>query len=368
MGDLPVSSTAQSIEISSHKGPYSVYFINDPFVKLQQLANDGKIFIVLDKNVSELYKSQLTPVLQIVPHLIIEATEDNKDLSQFTDYAKNLANKGVKRNVTLVAIGGGIIQDITCFLASTMFRGLNWIFFPTTLLAQADSCIGSKSSINVGGVKNLMGTFTPPRKIFISLDFLTTLQETEILSGIGEMIKVHGIAGAEKLNDFSANYELMRKDEKVFTHYLVQSLLIKKEIIQVDEFDTGPRLVMNYGHTFGHALESATHFGIPHGIAITIGQSMACSFSQNAGLIPEKTNREVQTLFHKNMGDFRKTKINFDVFMKSIAKDKKNVGSQITLIVPKTEAFKIERHPVEADEKFRSFCLEYFKSEGFNVQ
>lgn len=363
-----MSNTAQTIEISSHKGPYSVFFIDDPFVKLKALATVEKIFIILDKNVSELYQKQLADVLSSTPHLIIEATEENKDLSQFTDYAKDLANKGVKRNVTLVAIGGGIIQDITCFLASTMFRGLSWTFFPTTLLAQADSCIGSKSSINVGGIKNLMGTFTPPRQIFISLDFLKTLKETEILSGIGEMIKVHGIAGATKLNDFSENYELMRKDDKVFTHYLVQSLLIKKEIIQVDEFDTGPRLVMNYGHTFGHALESATSFAIPHGIAITIGQSMACSYSQSAGLIPAKTNNDAQALFHKNMGGFNKSKINFDVFMKSIAKDKKNVGSQITLIVPKTENFNIERHPVEADDKFKNFCLEYFKSEGFNVQ
>lgn len=362
-----MSNTAQTIDISSHKGPYSVFFINQPFAKLQELAQE-KIFIILDKNVSALYEKSLAPILQTTPHLIIEATEENKDLSQFTDYAKELANKGVKRNVTLVAIGGGIIQDITCFLASTMFRGLNWIFFPTTLLAQADSCIGSKSSINVGGIKNLMGTFTPPRQIFISLDFLNTLKETEILSGIGEMIKVHGIAGVAKLTDFSANYESMRKDPKLFTHYLVQSLLIKKEIIQIDEFDTGPRLVMNYGHTFGHALESATHFEIPHGIAITIGQSMACSFSQKSGFISEKVNQMAQALFQKNMGNFNKTKINFDVFIKSIAKDKKNVGSQITLIVPKTEAFKIERHPVEADDKFKNFCLEYFKTEGFNVQ
>jgi 3-dehydroquinate synthase len=125
--------------------------------------------------------------------LIIEATEENKSLAQFPAYVDSLFGLNVRRGQKLVAIGGGIIQDITCFLAATMMRGLPWMFYPTTLLAQSDSCIGSKSSINSGEVKNILGTFTPPEQVVIDVDFLKTLEEKDIFSGIGEMIKVHAV-------------------------------------------------------------------------------------------------------------------------------------------------------------------------------
>lgn len=359
-------SNLSKIEIKSFKGIYAVDFINDPFKKMEELANSNVCFII-DKNVSELYQKQLAPIISKNPHFVIEATEENKDLSKFTQLAIDLTKIGVKRNVTLIAVGGGIIQDITCFMAATLFRGLNWVFFPTTLLAQADSCIGSKSSINVGGVKNLMGTFTPPNHIYISVQFLKTLNPVEIYSGIGEMIKVHGIAGIEKLKEFSENYELILREDSKLEHFLMQSLLIKKGIIEIDEFDTGPRLVMNYGHTFGHAIESATNYKIPHGIAVTIGQSMACEYSFSQNLISKEINDSAQGLFAKNWLDFCKSDLNFDVFMTAIQKDKKNVGKNVSLIIPKNNAFKIEKQEVPADSSFVQFCNSYFVKKGFHV-
>lgn len=359
-------SKLSKIEIKSFKGIYSVDFIDDPFKKMEELINSNVCFII-DKNVSELYKSNMAPIIKNNPHIIIEATEENKDLSKFTQLAIDLTKLGVKRNVTLIAIGGGIIQDITCFLAATLFRGLNWIFFPTTLLAQTDSCIGSKSSINVGGVKNLMGTFTPPNQIYISVPFLKTLNPVEIYSGLGEMIKVHGIAGIKKLIEFSENYDRILNDDSKLQYFLMQSLLIKKEIIEIDEFDTGPRLVMNYGHTFGHAIESATSYKIPHGIAVTIGQSMACEYSFTKSLISAEINELAQNLFNKNLLNFYKSDINFDIFMASIRKDKKNVGQNISLVIPKNNDFKIEKYEVLADSSFIKFCDNYFVKKGFHV-
>lgn len=359
-------SNLAKIEIKSYKGIYSVDFTDNPFQKLEDLTQQ-KICLIIDRNVFEIYKKQLSSIITKVPYLVIEATEDNKDLSKFTQFALDLTRLGVKRNVTLVAVGGGIIQDITCFLAATLFRGLNWIFFPTTLLAQADSCIGSKSSINVGGVKNLMGSFTPPNQIYISVQFLKSLNPVEIFSGIGEMIKVHGIAGIKKLTEFSENYEQILNDEAKLQYFLMQSLLIKKAIIEKDEFDTGPRLVMNYGHTFGHAIESASNYEIPHGIAVTIGQSMACQYSLQQSFINNETNQLAQNLFTKNLVSFKKSKINFEIFLNSIRKDKKNVGQNITLIIPKNNEFKIEKLEVLADENFIQFCRHYFDNEGFHV-
>jgi 3-dehydroquinate synthase len=365
MEALPVSKLSH-FEIQSHKGPYSVQFTDEAFKELQNLT-EKKVCFIIDKNVSEIYKAQLSPVLKNSIFYIIEATEENKDLSHFTKYAVDLTKLGVKRNDTLVAIGGGIIQDITCFLAATLFRGLDWVFFPTTLLAQVDSCIGSKSSINVGGVKNLMGTFTPPKKIFISLLFLKSLKPVEILSGVGEMIKVHGIAGIHYLTDFAKNYELILSNDEVFQKFLMQSLMIKKEMIEKDEFDTGPRLVMNYGHTFGHAVESASDYQIPHGVAITIGQAMACHYSLSQKMISPEINLMAQTLFTKNLGEFKNSRIHFSVFLNSIKKDKKNSGQKIALIIPKNTDFKIEKYDVEANDSFIQFCKNYFLTEGFNV-
>lgn len=359
-------SKLSKIEIKSFKGVYSVDFIDDPFKKMEELTNSAVCFLI-DKNVSELYKSQLAPIIKNSPHIIIEATEENKDLSRFTQLAIDLTKLGVKRNFMLVAIGGGIIQDITCFLSATLFRGLNWIFFPTTLLAQADSCIGSKSSINVGGVKNLMGTFTPPNQIYISVHFLKTLNPVEIYSGLGEMIKVHGIAGLKRLTEFLENYDRILNEDEKLQYFLMQSLLIKKDIIEIDEFDTGPRLVMNYGHTFGHAIESATNYKIPHGIAITIGQSMACEYSFSHNFISKEINESAQKLFTKNSLDFCKSDINFDVFIKSIQKDKKNVGQNISLIIPTNNEFKIQKYEVRADSDFSEFCKNYFVKKGFHV-
>ncbi len=363
---MAVLLVSKSFEIKSHKGLYSVEMTDQAFKEIEKLKNQN-ICLIIDENIFKLYEKQLKLLVQEIPYLVIEATEQNKDLSQFTQYALDLTSLGVKRNVTLVALGGGIIQDITCFLAATLFRGLNWIFFPTTLLAQADSCIGSKSSINVGGMKNLMGTFTPPKKIFIDLSFLKTLKHVDVLSGLGEMIKVHGIAGFDKLNDFSKNYDHLLKDSQMFENYLFQSLMIKKSIIEKDEFDTGPRLVMNYGHTFGHAVESASDYQIPHGIAITIGQAMACAYSLKHNMISAETYKMAYLLLNKNIADQKKAKIDFKSFIKAILKDKKNEGSKISLIIPKNDDFKIEKHAVEADENFQSFCLNFFNEEGYHV-
>jgi 3-dehydroquinate synthase len=215
--------------------------------------------------------------------LAIEAIEPNKSLDKFPAYVDHLVSQKIRRGHTLIAIGGGIIQDITCFLAATMLRGIDWQFYPTTLLAQADSCIGSKSSINAGSAKNILGTFTPPNRIFISSRFLDTLPEGDVRSGVGEMLKVHVIDGPDSFNAISADYETLFEDRARMLHYMRRSLEIKQTYIEKDEFDRGPRLVFNYGHSFGHAIEGATKFGIPHGIAVTMGMDLANWISAEMG-------------------------------------------------------------------------------------
>ena len=364
MVDLLVSNFNSEISIQSYKGIYKVHFVDNPFLSMEKLLNEKLCFIV-DKNISRIYKEDLRAIFNKSKILEIEANEYNKDLDRFSKYAASLAEMGVKRDWVLVALGGGIIQDITCFLASTLFRGMKWYFFPTTLLAQADSCIGSKSSINVAGVKNLMGTFTPPNEIFLAVQFLKTLEFKDILSGVGEMIKVHGIAGIKALTEISNDYEGIISHPEKMKQYIYNSLMIKKRIIELDEFDTGIRNVMNYGHTFGHAIESATDYGISHGIAVTIGQDMACNYSYQKGLISKESFDLANKLLLKNFGESRNVKISSELFLSSIKKDKKNIDQQVAIIIPVNNKFEIEKKLVDADNEFIDFCQNYFLKTGF---
>lgn len=366
MVDSQVFNMPLEIAIQSYRGVYKAHFISDAFSQLESIAND-KTYFVIDKNISEIYAKDLAPVLKKSKAIIIEANENNKDLDCFSGYVSELANLGVKRDCILVAIGGGVIQDITCFLASTLFRGMSWYFYPTTLLAQADSCIGSKSSINVAGIKNLMGTFTPPNEIYIDVNFLKTLEFKDVLSGVGEMIKVHGIAGIKHLEEIAQNYEKITTTPEGMREYIYKSLIIKKGIIEQDEFDTGIRNVMNYGHTFGHAVESASNYDISHGIAVTIGQAMACRYAFEKKMISEKVYQLANTVLLKNFYNSTDIKLNFDIFMSAIKKDKKNVGSQVAIIIPTNDNFEIKKKLVEADEDFISFCKNYFSANGFKL-
>mgnify|MGYP001345453831 CR=1 FL=1 len=202
---------SNSITIQSHKGEYGVSFVRGGMDQLNEKPIEDAIYII-DQNISQLYENRLQNILSSQRVIKIIATEENKSLDKFPGYVDDLVRLNVRRQQSLIAIGGGIIQDITCFLATTVMRGLPWIFYPTTLLAQSDSCIGSKSSINSGEIKNILGTFSPPEKVVIDVDFLKTLEQREVFSGVGEMIKVHAINSPESFDLISDQYKEVLTD------------------------------------------------------------------------------------------------------------------------------------------------------------
>ena len=357
----------EPLSLQSHKGTYHVEFIENPFDKIAEASLRDSFFLV-DEKVYSLYEAQFKKAIHSEKLFKIKASEAAKDLSEFSNYIAELSKVGVKRSTELIVVGGGVLQDIGCFISAVMFRGMRWSYFPTTLLAQADSCIGSKSSINVSGIKNLVGTFTPPNRIYLSTSFLNTLSKDDIASGMGEIIKVHGIGGISYFNELLRDFSTLTLGSDLFMRYLVQSLEIKKKIIEVDEFDTGPRLVMNYGHTFGHAIESATNYQMPHGIAITVGQSMACHYSRRHNKISENLLKSAENLFEKNYSFAKSIPIHFEKFLLSISKDKKNVESMVALIIPINEELKIERYLVKLDNDFKDFCRSYFVEKGFSIE
>jgi 3-dehydroquinate synthase len=354
---LPVSE--KPIIIQSHKGQYQVDFCNDGAKHLVDNFPKRNFHLIIDQRVADLYQNHLKEVLQNNSVLIIDAKEQKKSLECMPSYVAYLVEKQVRRDDILIAVGGGIIQDITCFLATTLLRGIDWYFFPTTLLSQADSCIGSKSSINCGNSKNLLGTFTPPKKVIIGNDFLITLENKDIRSGIGEMLKVHGIAGPSEFDNISSQYSQLFSNNKSMIHFIRRSLEIKKQYIEIDEFDQGPRNIFNYGHSFGHAIEAATRFAIPHGIAVTIGLDMANWLSPQIGNGDMKHYDRMHPVLNDNYRGFEDIDIPLDLFMSALSKDKKNVGKDsVTLILPDSEA-SIKKYIFPNDENFSMLCKRY---------
>jgi 3-dehydroquinate synthase len=357
MADLPVSE--EPMTIKSHKGQYKVHFCNDGAEHLVNNLPDCNYHLIIDQRVVNLYQDQLEKALQHESVLTLEAKESAKSLERMPEYVAHLVGRKVRRNDVLIAVGGGIIQDITCFLAATLLRGVDWYFYPTTLLAQADSCIGSKSSINCGAAKNLLGTFTPPNKVIIGNDYLKTLEDKDVRSGIGEMLKVHAIAGPKEFDRISRKYNQLFSDSSILLHFISRSLEIKKEFIEVDEFDQGPRNIFNYGHSFGHAIEAATNFVIPHGIAVTIGLDMANWLSPQIGSGDMKHYERMHSVLAQNYSGFEEVNVPLDLFMSALAKDKKNVGiGSVSLILPDNEAV-IKKDIYPNDEKFIELCKEY---------
>ena len=324
---------SDKINIQSHKGIYTADFMRSGIDNLNSAPIENAIYII-DEKVAALYESRLGNIIDNQKIILIEAKEENKSLDKFPKYVEALVDKKIRRGQFLIAIGGGIIQDITCFLASTVMRGLPWIFYPTTLLAQSDSCIGSKSSINSGEVKNILGTFTPPKKVVIDIGFLGTLEQKDLFSGIGEMLKVHAIDSPESFDRLSASYEEILADYSVMEHFIHESLIMKKKLIEIDEFDTGPRNVMNYGHSFGHAIESATNYAIPHGIAVTMGMDMANFVAVQLGVTTTEHFERMHGVLHQNCTTYLQIDIQIDHLLTALSKDKKNTTTQLRLILP----------------------------------
>lgn len=350
-----------AISIDSNSGTYKVQFIERGFEMLDHLVEEAH-HIILDSNLKELYASELKKIIEHPNVVILEATERNKELAQVIPVIQKLIGNSIRRDQTLIGIGGGIIQDITCFIASVLFRGIDWKLVPTTLLAQADSCIGSKSSINLQGTKNILGTFNPPSEIYILPGFLDTLERNEILSGIGEILKVHIIDGVESFEQISSSYEKLFDERQILMDFIRKSLMIKKRFIEVDEFDKGVRNLLNYGHSFGHAIESATDFSIPHGIAVTIGMDMANGIACSQGLLPVSHYENMKEILERNYAGFRSTKIPPLKFFEALRKDKKNIGDDIVIIVPTGETAEIKKVRLRADDTFVSQCGEFLST------
>ncbi|MFA4967959.1 MAG: AroB-related putative sugar phosphate phospholyase (cyclizing), partial [Candidatus Margulisiibacteriota bacterium] len=296
---------------------------------------DLQEFFIIDKKIAKLYRSTLKNVLKNGHTLIVEANEFNKTIPYCARLVEKLIKLGIRKNNRLIAVGGGVIQDITGFIASILYRGIDWRFYPTTLLAQGDSCIGSKTSINLGKFKNLVGNFYPPSAISINVNFLRTLTASELKSGIGEMLHFYLISGSRIAEDLKGEYEALFSSPGKLKKYILASLGIKKRVIEIDEFDKNERNLFNYGHTFGHAIESVTGYKVKHGQAVTRGMDIANYVSLKHGYLDKGKYDYMHGILSQNLPDFKLKAHNMEAYLNALSRDKKNIGGNLGCILTK---------------------------------
>ena len=266
--------------------------------------------VLVDSNVQRLYNVKHSKMI------VIEATEANKSIETVLDICQCLMDYGVDKGGTLVVIGGGIIQDLGAYTAKTYRRGIKWIFYPTTLLSQCDSCIGGKTALNFRGYKNQLALFSAPSEVIIDLDFLTTLTQQDIVSGNGEIVKLF-LTGGDYYVD---NYDKFTMKERIF-----HALAIKQAVVECDEFENKERKALNYGHSFGHVIEALTDYRIPHGEAVMLGIEVINQLFTKSSKITDIVNK------YTSLDRIRD--IDVDLLVKGLSTDKKVEHGLITFVV-----------------------------------
>ena len=340
---------------------YEVQFIDDAKQTLGQELEDGDVIIV-DNKIKALYPELLEEAYGEHVVIGIDADERQKSYQGLIPIIEKLIGSEFRKSHRLIGVGGGITQDVTAFTASIMYRGVEWLFFPTTLLAQGDSCIGSKTSINFGAYKNQVGGFFPPNRILIDLNFIDSLPEAEMQSGLGEMCHYFVVAGEEDFKKYKQEYPFALQRKDVLSGLIARSLEIKKSYIEIDEFDRKERQVFNYGHSFGHAIESLTDYAIPHGIAVSFGMDMANFVSVKLNYLAEETRREIRELLEQIWDGYVIHNLSVEKFANALSKDKKNVGRELRLILCRGYG-KVFKAGMQLDEQFVGWLEEYFDKE-----
>jgi 3-dehydroquinate synthase len=285
--------------------------------------------VVADRNTAR-YARGLTGAPIVLP-----AGEPTKNPRQLFRLWNQFAERRVDRYTPIVAVGGGVIGDLAGFAASTYMRGVPLVHVPTTLLAQVDSAIGGKTAVNLPQGKNLAGTFYQPRLVVIDPETLSTLPEREYRTGLAEAIKYGMIRDRALFERMESNVEkLAARDPKLLEEIIIRCVSIKLAVVRVDEREGGLRMILNYGHTIGHAIERATGYRLTHGEAISIGMNREAEIAVKMGLCPEKV-RVRQNALIRAAGLPLEGRVPAEAVRAAMALDKKAKSGKIRFVLPR---------------------------------
>jgi len=298
------------------------------FSTISELSNSLRFdAVVIDGAVERLFHKELKPQECI----IIEGGEQAKTVQNAEKLWEAFLERGLGRDSRILSIGGGATSDLTGFAAACYMRGISVSHAPTTLLGMVDAAIGGKTAVNFGGVKNLVGAFHPPEKLLLCPEFLHSLPEKEFRSGIAEVIKYGVICDADFFGYLEENIEkLLKKEPKTLERVIQSSSRLKNRIVMQDEKERGLRAILNYGHTFAHAIESASRNRILHGEAVAVGMSFAAALSAARGF--SEAARQDRLIERAGL-PLSVEKIPAAELMRLIRRDKKNEKGKIRLIL-----------------------------------
>ncbi len=309
------------------------------------------VFIITDKNVAAYYHSEFPDF----PVYVVEPGEKSKDFAVMTKIWNWLLENGADRSSFIVGIGGGVVCDLAGFVASTYMRGIPFGFVATSLLAQVDASVGGKNGVNLDGYKNIIGTFTQPEFVICDTSMLKTLPDDEFRNGMAEVIKHALIRDAEKFKFLKKNRnEILNREREAINHIVNRSIKIKAAIVQADEQERGERRLLNFGHTWGHAVEKENK--IPHGQAVSIGMAFASGLSKQLSYLKEKDYDEILVLLH-DYGLPLSAELDKNRVFDTLLRDKKKEKGKMNFVLLKNigEAF-VE----EMDTNIiKDFCMSF---------
>lgn len=297
---------------------------------LERLLPEGRVVVITDANIDRLYH----PVVERFEHIIIGNGETNKTLQTVENIYRQLMDMGADRSTFLLGIGGGIVTDITGFVAATYMRGLDFGFVSTTLLGAVDASVGGKNGVNVAQYKNMVGTFLQPRFVVADVAMLRTLPEREWRAGLAEVVKAAVIGDSELFGLLEQSSESLRSTPELLHDVVVRAIRLKADIVERDEREGGIRRVLNLGHTLGHAIEKATN-RYNHGEAVAIGLSMIADAAVRKGMMAEEDARRIDNLLER-LGFVLRADVATNELFSEVRYDKKRQGESIRVVLPET--------------------------------
>lgn len=304
-------------------------------------AKSHKVLIVLDTYVKTCYLPIVLKSLKDVGfdvHTIeVSGGEESKSLTQFSRIQDRLVEHQLDRGSMLIALGGGVIGDLAGFAAAVYMRGIPYVQIPTTLQAQVDASVGGKTAINHPKGKNLIGAFHQPKLVVIDVDTLKTLPQRDIRAGLIEVIKMGVIRDEPLFERVEERLEaILNLDDTILIEMISQACINKAEIVAKDEKESRLRMVLNYGHTFGHALEALTHYNrYRHGEAVSIGMNCAARLAANLGMFSETDFQRQRTLLKRvKLPIAFPTNLTPEALCDAMYLDKKTLGGKLRLILP----------------------------------
>jgi 3-dehydroquinate synthase len=313
-----------TVNTTGHK---SEILIGEKWTNFRNYSPQKGVVIITDDNISKLYGNDFSgiPVISLTPG------EKSKRLEVIDELAVKLLKIGIDRNGFIIGIGGGVVCDIAGFLGSIYMRGIRFGFVSASLLSQVDASVGGKNGVNSGTVKNILGCFNQPEFVICDPEMLKTLPEDEYLSGLVELIKNGIIGDADLVTEIERNIQpILARNILLLNSLITNSIKIKASIVNEDERESGKRMILNFGHTFGHAIESLT--GIKHGFAVSAGMIIAADISVELGILnPEERKRLFNLLTSfRLLGNYN---IEYDQFREFISQDKKKSGEDMNFVM-----------------------------------